>query len=212
VITAEAVCIWIKKYHHPIRVFGGLFFALAVLSGIVWALGYEIEPIAFLFSLLSSLCLASPSIAEYFYPSRKPIRDMTFDEILQFIPTTDPEKDWEGITKEWSSERFLKEDPRLRFRVKATEDGIQNDNFKERWANRHPDPHARGYWYELFYDGAFLDRIVIVSVDGARADIPCPDINTGKIKKYNYHVAKLFDVLGTLDEYIIRCGLELDDS
>jgi hypothetical protein len=208
----EPIWLWIKNNHHPILVFGAIFVVLGLLSGIFWAFGADIEPIAFTFCLLSSLLFASPSVAEYFLPNRKHVKDMNFDELLAFIPTTDPLNDWCGITKDWSSERFLKEDPRLRFRSKTTDDGIQCEDFQEPWANCYRSPKATGYWYDLFYDGSFIDRIVIVSVDGTRANIPCPNIRTGLIDKYNYVVAKMFDVLENLDEYLLSSGLEVDDS
>ncbi|MEW8194510.1 MAG: hypothetical protein AB2793_12435 [Candidatus Thiodiazotropha sp.] len=208
----KPIWLWIKSNHHPIRVFGGIFFVLALVSGIAWALGADIEPVAFLFGLLSSLAFASPSIAEYFLPSRKPIRDMTFKDILEFIPTTDPESDWCGINKGWMSESFLKEDPRLRFRAKFTEEHIQNENFIEPWANGFHHKQAVGYWYELFYDGAFLHRIVMVSVDGGRALIPCPELQTSEISKFNYHVGRLFDTLGSMDSYIEKAGLSVEDT
>ncbi|HHF0511916.1 TPA: hypothetical protein ACPHTW_004591 [Vibrio antiquarius] len=207
----KKICLWIKKYTHPLKVFGGLFFALALIFGLIWISGQEVEPIAFFLGLLSSLFFALPSIAEYFYPDRKPVRDMSFEEILTFIPTTDYKNDWHGISLDWASERFLKEDPRLRVRAKYTEDGIQNDDFREAWANCHPNSRAVGYWYELYYDGAFIDRILLVSVDGARAIIPPPCIDTGKIQRYEYSIAKIHDVTGTVDEYIERSGLKLAD-
>ena len=77
---------------------------------------------------------------------------------------------------------FLKEDPRLRFRAKFTGDGIQNDNFKDEWANRYPDPRATGYWYDLYFDGNLIERFILVFVDGGRASIPPPDFTSGRIK------------------------------
>ncbi|GGA81337.1 hypothetical protein GCM10011369_24120 [Neiella marina] len=174
--------------------------------------GKDIEPVAFVLGLLSSLFLASPSIAEYFLPERKPVKNMTFEEILSFIPTTNAKEDWHGISTDWISERFLKEDPRLRFRAKYTDDGIQNNDFKEQWANRHPDNRAVGYWYDLYYDGAFLDRIILVSVDGGRASLPPPEFSSGKVSLYKYHVAKIHDTLGTVDQYLGRSKLELENS
>lgn len=207
----KPICLWIKEYTHPLRVIGGIFFGLALLVGIIWISGKEVEPLAFMLGLLSSLFLASPSIAEYFLPDRKPVKDMTFEEILSFIPSTDSKNDWHGISREWASERFLKEDPRLRFRAKFTDDGIQNSDFKESWANSHPDSHATGYWYELYYDGAFLDRVLLVSVDGCRANIPPPSSTSGKIERYEYCVAQIHDTLGTLDQYISRSKLQVAD-
>lgn len=208
----KPIWLWIKKYKHPLRVLGGVFFGMALLAAFFWISGFDIEPVAFSLGMMSSLFLASPSIAEYFLPDRKPVRDMTFEEILDFIPKTNASEDWHGISREWASERFLKEDPRLRFRAKFIDDGIQCEDFTEDWANRHPDKKATGYWYELYYDGAFLDRFILVSVDGGRADIPPPNLQTKEISQFNYHVAKIHDTLNTLDEYIKRSGLSVKDS
>lgn len=207
----DTAALWIKEYTHALRVLGGIFFVLALIAGLFWMSGKDIEPLAFVLGLISSLFFASPSVAEYILPNRKPVKEMTLDEILEFIPTTDPKADWYGISRDWSSEHFLKEDPRLRFRAKFGEDGVQCEDFREEWANRHPDSSATGYWYDLYYDGAFLDRIILVAVDGARAMIPPPDFTTKKIKQYNYRVAQIHDSIGTLDEYISRSGLEVEN-
>ncbi len=207
----KSICIWVKENTNPLQVIGGLFFVLAFIFGLIWIGGKDVEAIAFVLGILSSLFFASPSVAEYFYPNRKPVRYMTFEDILSFIPITDYKNDWHGISREWASEWFLKEDPRLRVRAKFTDDGVQNDDFKEPWANCHPNSRATGYWYELYYDGAFIDRILLVSVDGGRAVIPPPSLRTGKIERYEYSIAKINDVLNTVDEYIERSGLELAD-
>lgn len=204
--------LWVKEYTHALRVLGGIFFVLALVAGLFWMGGNEIESLAFVLGLISSLLFASPSVAEYILPNKKPVREMTFNEILEFIPTTDPKEEWCGISRDWSSERFLKEDPRLRFRAKFGEEGVQCKNFKEDWANCHPDSSATGYWYDLYYDGAFLDRIILVAVDGARAMVPPPDFTTKKIKLYNYRVAQIHDSIGMLDEYISRSGLDVEHS
>ena len=49
----QQAAIWVKEYKHPFRVIGGLFFVSALMAGLIWALGCEIEPIAFY-----SVCLA----------------------------------------------------------------------------------------------------------------------------------------------------------
>ncbi len=208
----DNAALWIKEYAHALRVLGGIFFVLALIAGLFWMGGKEIEPLAFVLDLISSLLFASPSVAEYILPNRKPVKEMTFGEIIEFIPTTDPKEDWYGISRDWSSERFLKEDPRLRFRANFSEEGIQCEDFKEDWANCHPDSRAIGYWYDLYYDGAFLDRIILVAVDGARAMVPPPDFTTKKIKLYNYRVAQIHDSIGMLDEYIERSKLEVEHS
>lgn len=207
----QKIALWVKEYKHPLRVIGGIFFVLAIIAGLIWALGKEIEPIAFLLGMLSSLFLASPSVAEFLAPDRKPVRHMTYQELLDFILTTDAKEDWHGVSTSISSEYFLKEDPRLRFKARHTEEGVQNDDFREPWANRHPDQHAAGYWYELYFDGDFIERFILVAIDGARAMLPPPDFRTKKIEPLSYRVAEIFDVCNTLDEYIQRSKLELSE-
>lgn len=208
----QKVALWVKEYKHPLKVIGGIFFVLALIAGVTWALGKEIEPIAFLLGLLSSLFLASPSVAEFVVPDRKAVRHMTYQEILEFILTTNAKEDWHGTSTTIASEHYLKEDPRLRFKAKHTDEGVQNDNFIEPWANNHLDRHATGYWHELYYDGDFIERFILVAIDGARAMLPPPDINTKKIEPLNYRVAEIFDLLNTLDDYIHRSKLELSES
>lgn len=206
----KSTALWIKEYTHPLNVLGGIFFVLALIAGVIWVAGKEIEPIAFLLGMLSSLFLAAPSVAAFIIPERKAVRHMSYQEILDFIVNTDSRNDWRGVSTNMASEYFLKEDPRLRFRSKHTDDGIQNSDFKETWANCYPDPRAAGYWYDLFYDGAFISRFILVSVDGARATLPTPDWSTGKVSRLHYKVADIFDCIGNLDEYMRRSKLELE--
>ncbi|WP_160064338.1 hypothetical protein [Psychromonas sp. L1A2] len=206
------VCIWVKEFSHPIRVFGVIFFALALITGVIWSLGNEVEPIAFVLSLMSSLCFASPAAAEYLVPNRKPVKQMTYDELLIFIPTTDYKNDWKGLSSVEASEYFLKEDPRLRFRTRYSEDGIQARDFREPWANCYLHPHATSYWHELYYDGAFIHRTILISVDDGKSLLPAPDIDSGMVRDFEYSVAKIHDVLNNVDSYLEKSGLHRIDS
>ncbi len=206
------IALWIKEYTHALRVFGGIFFVLALFSGIVWVAGKDVESIAFLFGIISSLLFASPSIADYVVPNRKPVRHMDYDEILKFIITTNSKNDWKWIKTHWAEEAFLKEDPRLRIRVRWDDEGKHNDNFQEKWANKYPDPSASSYWYGLSYDGVLIERFILVSVDGARAELPLPDVNTLEVKPLTYKVAQIFDESNTLAEYMHRSGLTVKNT
>ena len=210
--TIIRIALWIKEYAHALRVVGGVFFVLALMAGIVWVSGNDVEPIAFLFGIISSLLLASPSIAEYVIPNRKPVRYMDYDEILEFILTTNPKNDWKWIKTNWAEEAFLKEDPRLRIRVRWDNEGKHNDNFQGKWANKYPDPNASSFWYDLSNDGALIERFILVSVDGARAELPLPDINSLEVKPLTYKIAQIFDELNTLDEYMRRSGLTVKNT
>lgn len=199
--------IWVKKNAYIFRVIGGVFFIFALISGILWSLGKEIEPIAYIFGLLSSLFFASPSIAEYFVPNRKSISDMDFNEILEFILNSDPKQDWKIISNNLAEEAFLKEDPRLRLHCRYDDEGIHNENFQEPWANKHPDKNATSYWYNLSYDSSLIDRYILVCVDGCRAILPLPDITTLRVKPLPYKIAEIFDSLDSLENYMNRSGL-----
>jgi hypothetical protein len=206
------IAIWIKEFAHAFRVFGGIFFVLALVTGIFWIAGNNVEPIAYVLGLISSLLFASPSIAEYVVPNRKPVRHMDYDEILEFVKTTNAKTDWKWVKTNWAEEAFLKEDPRLRIRVRWDDEGIHVRGFQESWANKHPDPTANSYWYDLSYDGALIDRFILVSVDGARAELPLPDRNTLEVEPLIYKIAQIFDGLNTLDEYMRRSGLSVKNK
>lgn len=184
----------------------------ALITGIAWVAGKDVEPIAYVFGLISSLLFASPSIAEYVVPNRKPVRHMGYDEILEFIKTTDAKADWKWVQTSWAEEAFLKEDPRLRIRVRWDDEGVHVKGFKEPWANKHPHPTANSYWYDLTFDGALIERFILVSADGARAELPLPDRNTLQVEPLIYKVAQIFDGLNTLDEYMRRSGLSVKSA
>lgn len=204
--------LWVKENTKAINVLAGVFFVLTFIAGLFWVAGKEIEPVAFVLSLCASSLFGIPHLAEFVLPSRKPIKNMTHDELLEFVKHSDADNDWKGISNNWVSEVFLREDPRLRFRAKYTDEGIQNDDYKDDWANKHPHPKATGYWYDLYYDGNLIDRFILVAVDGARASLPSPDWQSGKVHMMDYKVAKINDTLKTVDQYLARSGLEVDEN
>lgn len=207
-----STALWIKEYAHVLRVLAGAFFIFALITGIAWIAGGNVEPVAYVFGLISSLLFSSPSIAEYIVPNRKPVRHMGYDEILEFIKTTDSKTDWKWVKTNWAEEAFLKEDPRLRIRVRWDDEGVHVKGFVEPWANMHPDPTANSYWYDLTYDGALIERFILVSVDGARAELPLPDRNTLQVEPLIYKVAQIFDGLNTLEEYMRKSGLSVKSA
>jgi len=210
----KRMSLWIKGNARIINVLAASFYALTFVSGVSWMLGADTEAVGFVIGLCASILFGLPHLAEFIVPSRKPIRDMTDDELLRFVKCSDPRIDWKGITRGrgWVSEVFLREDRRLRFRAKFIDDGIQNDDYQDEWANRHPHSKAVGYWHELYYDGNLVGRFILVAVDGGRATLPPPDWKTGKIHMLEYRIAQIHDTLGTLDEYITRSGLAVDED
>jgi hypothetical protein len=184
---------WVKENAHSLREIALLFFTLALFTGVIWISGKDVESIAYVFGLISSLLFSSPIIARYVLPDRKPVRHMNYNEILDFITTSNAKSDWMWIKTDWAEEAFLKEDIRLRIRVRWDDVGIHIKDFNASWANNHPDPTAKSYWYNLSYDGALIDRFILVSVDGGKAELPLPHPATLEVEPLVYKVAQIFD-------------------
>lgn len=201
----------IKTNSHILKIIGGIFFVLSLVTGVLWICGADVEPVAFVLGLIASTFFSLPSIARFLVPDRKAVREMSAKEILNFILATDVKNDWKRVSTSWVVEHYLLEDPRLRFRCRFDDAGVHCENFNEPWAVKFPDPHATSRWHELYYDSGLIERFILVSVDGARTDIPMPSITSPKneISRLQYHVAKIYDYCGLLDEYIERCGLKI---
>lgn len=84
--------------------------------------------------------------------------------------------------------------------------------FFELWANRHPDKKAYFHEYEIKYDKTRVTSIYLVSVDGGRAYIPLPNIETNKVKDKHMKFANIIHSYpeNINYEYVERSGLEID--
>ncbi len=86
------------------------------------------------------------------------------------------------------------------------------DQFEgEDWANQHPDPRAYRVTYEVYYGSTFVEDHLLVTVDGFRATLPLPKIGTNKVSSDRYNFAKLVDDADTLDDYMRRANLEVEE-
>lgn len=206
------VALWVKKNPHLIRETALIFFSIALFMGVIWISGKDVEPIVYVLGSISTLLFASPALARYVQSDKKSVRNMSYDEILDFITTSNAKLHWKWIETNWAEEAFLKEDPRLRIRVRKDELGIHIKNFNESWATRYPVPTATSYWYDLYYDSALIDRFVLVSVDGGQAELPLPDKDTLEVDPLVYKVAQIFDEHNNLEEYMDRAGLNLKNE
>jgi len=202
----------IKRNEHPIREVALVFFILALFTGLVWLTGKDVEPIAFVLGSICTLLYVSPRLARYVQPDRKPVRYMSYDEILDFIALSDAKHDWKWIETNWSEEAFLKEDPRLRITVRYDDAGIHNKDYTETWMNAFAKPEASSHWSDLSYDGALIDRFVLIPVDEGKAELPMPEPGTLEIDPLNFKVAQIFDQHNTLDAYMARAGLTVKES
>jgi len=206
------LAMWIKNNPHSLRETALLFFALALFGGVIWISGKDVEPIVWFLASISTLVFVSPKLARFVLPDTKPVRQMNYDEILDFVEKSNAKLEWKLIQIDCAEEAFLKEDPRLRIRVQRDDAGIHSKNFNESWVAEYSNPIANSYWHDLAYDGALIDRFVLVSVDGGQAELPMPDPTTLEVDPLTYKVAQIFDQHHTLEEYMKRAGLSANTS
>lgn len=107
-------------------------------------------------------------------------------------------------------EYVLKSDVNLRIVRKDID--FDNDIFDgEDWATKHPDSKAYKIFFSVFYNNSRIDDFMLVAVDGMRATIPMPRVNTTVISKEDYQFAQAVNIDGKrLDEYIQRSGLSVE--
>ncbi len=140
------------------------------------------------------------------------LQNPTHENILRTVLKSDAKADWvKSRTNQKQTVAYVR-NPNLRFEMSYLDDGIQRENFKAPWANRHPDPSATGFWCDLYFGQTLIQRFILVGVDGIRAMLPPPTNADGSpggtaIQPLPYQVAKIHDTPGTLDEYIQRSGL-----
>lgn len=71
-----------------------------------------------------------------------------------------------------------------------------NAPFSDRW----PDTHVSSFFVDVFYNGALIDREVLISVDGGRAYLPAPN-NLGVVKGIAKEIARLVDSMVRRSEF-----------
>lgn len=94
----------------------------------------------------------------------------------------------------------------LDIRIKKL-DSEDNSIFNEKWATRHPDNKAYRVYYEIHYKNVIIEEIMLVAVDGYRAQLPLPKQGTNLISRKDYKIACLFEDRENLHEYIKRSNL-----
>lgn len=132
------------------------------------------------------------------------------------IESSDSITDWEYVDSNWGGYYIYRNDVRLSMSIKYNEDGIQNSNFIEKWANCFTDERATGYWVDIRYGATIIKRTILVSVDGGRAMSPIPSVfdENNKLLIVNlldYRIAEIFDTpMNNLSKYFAISGLKLE--
>lgn len=202
--------LWVAAHPMVWRIIGTGFFVVTVIFAAIWISGMDVEPITFALSLCSTFFFALPAIADLFIKA-KPISQMSFEEIMDFVECSDPDADWQSVSITNKEEVFCLRDTKLRIVHHTGDEGVQKEDFQEPWANKFPDPNATGFWYDVEYDGGCIKRMLIVAVDGCRAHLPCPNVN-------NMTISKLQNAVGSIiatdkqryREYMERAGIKTE--
>ncbi len=139
----------------------------------------------------------------------------SYEGVFEVIKRSDENNDWEGISGPTGDSRLYKMDVNLRMEMLHSDAGIQNKDFHEDWANNHPNRHAIGYWCDIYYGTTLVGRRILVSVDGGRCLLPLPKFGKMyeeyKVVPYiNYKIAKIFDTIGDISNYMNRCKFIVD--
>ena len=128
---------------------------------------------------------------------------MTFDEALKALFESNP-GDW------------LFDDPKGTYTYKhdlllRIDRANRDDCFNEEWATGFPDPCAKRVSFEVFYGPSFICRQILVAVDGYRAYLPMPKVNTKLIDQNAYRFARIVaNHNDDLDKYIAQAKLRVD--
>ena len=190
---------------------GTCFCILMIWNLVSWISGTDTEPTVFAFSILMSFALALPRVARQVTEQRQLDR-MNYDELMQFIALTQ-KNEWKCVSDDGMEEFLYLRDPSLRIKHFSGEEGTQNDDFKEPWANKFPDPRAYGLYFDLYHNGERLKRIILVAVDGCRAYLPCPRPGTITVSNLCAKIASLVNHNTQLyDNYFQRAGLQHEDA
>jgi len=84
------------------------------------------------------------------------------------------------------------------------------DDFNEDWATKHADKIAKSVIYTVYYNNSFIERKMLVSVDGHRATLPLPRSATDlTVTREDVNFAKIVNINDRVDEYLRRSGLSI---
>ncbi|MCK6438119.1 hypothetical protein [Rivihabitans pingtungensis] len=124
---------------------------------------------------------------------------MRINEIKKHIRQSTP-SDW--VCDSNRESYTYKEDANIRIERQSGE------SFRgEKWAECYPNSNANSVIYTVYYGNSFIEERTLVDVDGGRATLPLPAIDTNSVSRDDYHFASLVDESGTLDQYMKRSRL-----
>jgi hypothetical protein len=111
---------------------------------------------------------------------------MNYRKIMQLIVTTPP-KEWISEVDENTS--VCGRDLNIRLAAEEEDDEDGPREFHEDWAEDFPDPNAYMVPFVLWYGASPVKKYPMISVDGHRAFLPLPKLNTMEISREQLAVA-----------------------
>lgn len=118
----------------------------------------------------------------------------------------------EWIVDDETGNFTYKKDLSLRIERPPYED-YMDEKVEEPWATDNPDSNALAVEYIIKYNNSFVDRKVLVSVDGGRALLPYPkSVEELVVTEKSVNFAKLVSIVDRVDEYIRRSDFEVIPS
>jgi hypothetical protein len=211
----------VAKDEEPVRLLKILSF-LCILATIVLAILWYLnpdekyEPVTVALGGISAILITVSQILQRRQSSRTGTRSlsgMSRDEILELVMESKPSQDWEIVYSERDAIAVFKRDTNLRIEHTHDSVSLHSDDFREKWANKFPDPHASSYYYDLYYGATRIERFILVHVDGGRACLPLPRSPIDlEVERIRYKIALIFDQFGTCESYMERAGLYLADA
>ena len=171
------------------------------------------EPITVALGSVSVIFFAVAQVVQRKYPpqesEKKKFDELTTGEILEIVKNTTPDE-WDVNFSQDAEIAVFKKNPLLRIETRHTDEFVHNDDFREKWANKFPDPHATSYYYHVYLGATRLKEFILVSVDGGRALLPLPkSVMDLSVEPIRYKIALIFDRFGSCDRYMKRAGLFL---
>lgn len=132
---------------------------------------------------------------------------MNFDRVNEILAES-TQDDW--VIDDETGSFTYKDDLNLRIQRAAYE---TYSDFKEPWANSHPDPKAVAVEYVVKYGASFVKKYTLVLVDGHRATLPMPkSIDDLRVSSSEVNFARIVNIGDRVDEYLGRSNLRVEDD
>lgn len=167
-------------------------------------------------SLLQQWKEQSENIALQELECKELSQSLNIDPLDTFLTLLDEPDNWVKIKRD----QYIRHRYKPQFVIEEGE--TVNEDYREPWAQRFPDPHARSFLVEYWYESTLLKSSLFVSTDGGRFSIPLPELHKidpdredwGSIEfrininSLEWKTAMLFDQYDDLWERLPRIGIK----